>query len=85
VTIHYSEQDTRPVSDQGALKLHRWYEGEWRDAAQTCDPPSEHVQDNENRVLSVPICHLTGVRLGGLSQPLQTLLDEARDMLQMKS
>jgi len=59
VTIHYSDQDVRVVSDESQLALWWWTGGGWEDAANTCDPPSAYNRDLANRVLSVPICHLS--------------------------
>jgi hypothetical protein len=59
VTIHYSAQDVRLVSDENQLALWRWTGGGWEDAADTCDPPSTHHRNLADRVLSVPICHLS--------------------------
>jgi hypothetical protein len=65
VTIHYSEQDTRLVSDESQLTL-RWWDGStWQDAKETCSPPSGYVRDETKRVLSVPICHLSHFALLG--------------------
>jgi hypothetical protein len=65
VTIHYSEQDVRLVSDESQLTL-RWWDGSaWQDAKETCSPPSGYVRDEARRVLSVPICHLSRFALLG--------------------
>jgi hypothetical protein len=65
VTIHYSEKDTRLVSDESQLTLRWWDGGAWRDAAETCDQPSAYARDVSARVLSVPICHLSRFALLG--------------------
>ena len=59
VTIHYSDHDLRMVSDKTQLTLRRWDGNAWQDAAETCDPPSVYARDQDNHVLSVPICHLS--------------------------
>jgi len=65
VTIHYSEADVRPVSDEEQLRL-RWWDGdEWLDAVQTCDLASTYTRDLDNNVLSVAICHLSQFALYG--------------------
>ena len=65
VTIHYSGQGVRVVSDEGELALW-WGTGTgWEDATNTCDPPSAYSRDLANRVLSVPICHLSLLGLFG--------------------
>ncbi len=65
VTIHYSEQDVRLVSDESQLTLRWWDGGVWQDAAETCNPTSGYVRDPAKRVLSVPICHLSRFALLG--------------------
>jgi hypothetical protein len=61
VTIHYSNNDVRVVSDESQLALWWWTGAGWEDAANTCDPPATSTfgltdRDPVNRVLSVPIC-----------------------------
>jgi hypothetical protein len=65
VTIHYSEQDVRLISDEGLMTL-RWWNGDtWRDAVETCDPPSTYNRDEVNDLLEIPICHLSTFGLFG--------------------
>jgi hypothetical protein len=65
VTIHYSERDSRLISDKAQLKLY-WHDGNiWRDAAATCTPTSSYIRDEIDKVLSVPICHLSRFALFG--------------------
>ena len=65
VTIRYSAQDVRLVSDEADLTL-RWWDGNtWQDAAETCDPPSTTVRDDSQGLLRVPICHLSRFALLG--------------------
>jgi hypothetical protein len=59
VTIHYSEQDVRVISNESQLMLHWWDGSAWRGASETCDPPSVYARVQDNHVLSVPICHLS--------------------------
>lgn len=65
VTIYYSDQDVRGISDESQLALMRWTGSEWEDAASTCVPPSGYARDLENNVLSVAICHLSTYALLG--------------------
>ncbi len=66
VTIHYSTADVALLNDGGQIGLWRWSESGWKDAANTCDPPSAYYRDPINRVLGVPIC---GTGLFGLFGP----------------
>jgi hypothetical protein len=65
ITIHYSAQDVRFVSDENELTLRRWDGSLWQDATETCDPPSTVVRDPSQRLLRVPICHLSRFALFG--------------------
>jgi hypothetical protein len=65
ITIHYSAQDVRLVSNEDELTLRWWEGGGWQDAAETCDPPSTTIRDPSQGVLSVPICHLSRFALLG--------------------
>jgi hypothetical protein len=68
VTINYSAQDVRLVSDRDNLTL-RWWDGNaWQDAAETCDPPSTPIRDDSQGLLRVPICHLSRFALLGPTQ-----------------
>jgi hypothetical protein len=65
ITIHYSAQDVRLISNENDLTL-RWWDGSvWQDAAETCDPPSTTVRDPPQGLLRVPICHLSRFALLG--------------------
>jgi hypothetical protein len=59
VTIHYSANDTRVVSDKNQLMLRWWADDKWQDAAQTCAPTSSYTRDLDHNTLSIPICHLS--------------------------
>lgn len=65
VTIHYSHQDVRLVSDKSQLALWRWAGNMWEDATSTCVPPSNASRDLTKRVFSMPICHLSQYALLG--------------------
>ena len=65
VTIYYSGEDVRVVNDKSELALSWWAGSEWQAAAQTCDPASPYIRDVANRVLSLPICHLSQFGLFG--------------------
>lgn len=65
VTIHYSEQDVHLISDDSKLTLRWWNGNSWRDAAETCGPASDYARDQEKRVISVSICHLSRFALLG--------------------
>jgi hypothetical protein len=60
VTIHYSEQDVRLISDESLLILYRWENNTWVDAA--CGPYTRWLADMK---LTVPICHLSQFALLG--------------------
>lgn len=70
VTIHYSAPDVRVVSDPGELALSWWSVTGWADAADTCEPRSEYRHDQSQRIISVPICHLSRF---GLFGPAETI------------
>jgi hypothetical protein len=57
VTINYSAQNVRLVSDHSQLRLYWWIGNEWQDAAETCTPALSYALDAEQRILSVPVCH----------------------------
>ena len=59
MTIQYSNDDVRLVSDESQLALWWRSESEWQDAAETCNPASTYTRDETNNVLSVPVCHLS--------------------------
>ena len=65
VSIEYSDQDVRVVSDPSRLRLYRWDGSAWLDAGETCDPPSVRIHDEVERRLSVRICHLSRFALLG--------------------
>jgi len=65
ISICYSGQDVRVVSDESQLVLQWWTGNGWEDAANTCDPPSTYDRDLANQVLGVPICHLSRFGLFG--------------------
>jgi len=73
VTIHYSEQDLRVVSDEEGLVLLLWtgsgwllWTGSgWQDAAGSCDPFSSYGRDLAGRVLTLPICRPGALALFG--------------------
>ncbi len=56
VTLHYSDDDVRVVSDENQLTLSWWTGSEWQDAAQTCGPGASTIRDVANKTLSVPVC-----------------------------
>jgi len=72
VTIHYSDEGLYLVSNENKLSLRRWTGNQWRDATETCDPPSSYVRDLENNFLSANICRLGHFGLFGPTN--QTLL-----------
>lgn len=57
VTIRYSNQDMRVISDESQLALLWWTGHEWQNASQTCDSTLLYPPDVLNNVLSLPICH----------------------------
>lgn len=65
VTIRYSAQDMRLVSDESNLLLRWRVGGGWQDAANTCDPPATYRRDLVERSISLPICHLSSFGLFG--------------------
>ena len=65
VTIHYSDDDLKAITDENELVLLYWDGSNWLDAALTCEPPSTYERDTGNQILSVPICHLTRFGLFG--------------------
>jgi len=65
ITIHYSAQDARVVSDESQLALLWWTGSAWQDAAATCDPPSLYERDLARRALSLPVCRLGRLSLFG--------------------
>lgn len=70
VTIRYSNQDVRVVSDENQLRLYWWTGSQWQDAAQTCNPTSTYILDVTQNVLSVPICHASRFAMFGPTHPL---------------
>jgi hypothetical protein len=56
VTIGYSTDDVRVVTDTAKLALWRWTGSGWRDATQSCTPTSSYQRDVANRKLAVAIC-----------------------------
>ena len=65
ITIYYSDDDIRVVTDESELTLYWWTGSAWQDAAETCSPASTYVRDTSNNVLSVPVCHLSKFGLLG--------------------
>jgi hypothetical protein len=65
VTIHYSDDDVRVVTDESQLVLQWWTGSEWRDAVETCEPASSYSRDIANNVLSLPICRMSRFGLFG--------------------
>jgi len=65
VTINYNAADIRVVSDASQLVLLWWNDSGWEDVANTCNPPSIYNRNLTDRVLSVPICHLSFFSLFG--------------------
>lgn len=65
VTIYYSGQDIRLVSDESLLTL-RWWDGSiWLDAIGSCNPQSSYVRNIEENFVSIPICHSSMLGLFG--------------------
>jgi len=60
VTIHYSQQDVRLISDKSQLVLYRWEDSAWADAA--CDAYTRQLPE---RWLSAPLCRLSHFALFG--------------------
>ncbi len=65
VTLDYSQDDLRLVTDEAGLTLRRWNGTAWQDAAVTCDPPSAYVRDPANGTLQVAICQTGHLALFG--------------------
>ncbi len=65
ITIRYSDDDVRLVSDELRLTLYWWTGSAWQDAAETCSPTSIYTINVDGNVLSVPICHLSEFGLLG--------------------
>ncbi|MFC2036401.1 ELWxxDGT repeat protein [Chloroflexota bacterium] len=57
VTIEYSDDDVRMVTDEDQLTLWLWAGSEWQDAAETCEPASTYVRDLVKNLMRVSICH----------------------------
>jgi hypothetical protein len=75
VTIHYSDQDVRVITDEHQLFLGWWTGDEWVDAFSTCDPHGSgalapYLRDRERNVVGVPICHLSRFGLFGPTRRL---------------
>jgi hypothetical protein len=64
VTIYYSDLDIAGI-DETTLRLYYWTGSMWKDAVDTCTPPSSYVRDLAQNKLSVPICHLSEWHMGG--------------------
>jgi hypothetical protein len=56
VTISYTSDDVRLVSDVSQLQLWRWGGSAWQEAASSCDPPTTADHDLVNRRYAVPVC-----------------------------
>jgi hypothetical protein len=65
VAVHYSTQDVRLISDAGQVGLWWWSGDGWENAANTCDPPLGTLHLPTQRLLQVPICHLSLFSLMG--------------------
>jgi hypothetical protein len=65
VAVHYSTQDVRLISDEGQVGLWWWSGDGWENAANTCDPPLGTSHLPTQRLLQVPICHLSLFSLMG--------------------
>lgn len=58
ITVRYSGQDVRLVSDESQLTLGWWANSTWADACDSCEPPSSYLRDLTGRALGVPVCRL---------------------------
>lgn len=56
VTIHYSDNDLRVISDESRLSLRWWTGDKWHDASKTCGTSSVYVRDPASHTLSVAVC-----------------------------
>jgi hypothetical protein len=56
VTLAYSQEDVRTVSDEEQLALWWWTGSEWQDAAGTCEPALPSEGEVAENVLRVAIC-----------------------------
>jgi hypothetical protein len=65
VAIHYSAEDVRLISDEGQVGLWWWSGDGWENAANTCDPPLGTLHFPTQRLLRVPVCHLSLFSLMG--------------------
>jgi hypothetical protein len=65
VTLHYSDEDVRVVTDELELALWWRLDGGWQDATQTCDPATAYDRNAAGNVLSLPVCRVGGFALFG--------------------
>lgn len=56
ITLRYSHDDVRLVSNESELALWVWTENGWQDATETCHVPAPYVRDIVNNVLTLTIC-----------------------------
>lgn len=67
VTIQYSEEDSKLITDPSLLTLQFWNGSTWSDASLTCTPEYDYSRDIQNRQLSIPICRTGKYALYGPS------------------
>ena len=70
VTLSYQDNDVAG-QDESQLILYYWdaSTSSWKDAAQTCVPPSIYQRNLANNTLSVQVCHLTEFALMVFNPP----------------
>lgn len=56
ITIHYTDADTHLILDLNELTLWWWQDGQWQDAAQSCNPASTYEHDTDAQTITVAIC-----------------------------
>jgi hypothetical protein len=56
VTLHYSPDDVKVISNEEELALWVWTEAGWQDAAATCAVPAGYERDTLKNLLTVTIC-----------------------------
>ncbi len=58
IAVSYTETDVQGI-DEMTLRLFHWSLTGWRDAAETCSPPSTYLRYPDQNRFEVAICHLS--------------------------